>query len=413
MTPARGPPKIDGMTALTVLPELDYENLDDAGEAHRRIAQARAASPVAMGAHGPEVLTYDLCRAILRDDRFVVPQGFALPSQGITSGPLWDRAASSLLCLEGDEHHRLRRLIAKAFTPKSAARMRAACVEVISTLLDACVDTGGCDVVEDISRPYPVPIICALLGAPKRDWQRFSVWADNVLRLFSWNIAGSEDDILRSWAELDDYVDGMVAQRRDTLTDDLLSDLIRAEDDGDRLSHDELLMLAGGLLMAGTDTTRNQLAAAIEDLIANPDQWELLAAHPELAPRAVEELMRHNPIVFGAVRVAAEDVELAGVPIAAGTLVIANTAAANRDPAVHDDPERLDITRDGAPSMLTFGGGIHYCLGSHLARTELAEALSTITQRIPTPPQMTARTAWKPLTGISGPVSLPIEFAAA
>jgi len=172
-------------------------------------------------------------------------------------------------------------------------------------------------------------------------------------------------------------------------------------------------MLAGGLLMAGTDTTRNQLAAAIEDLIAHPDQWELLAAHPELAPNAVEELMRHNPIVFGAVRLAVEDVELAGVPIAAGTLVIANTAAANRDPAAHDDPDRLDITRADAHSMLTFGGGMHYCLGSHLARTELAEALSIITQRIPTPPRLAGSAPWKPLTGITGPVSLPIEFAAA
>lgn len=401
------------MTTLTALPTLDYENLDDAGEAHRRIAVARASSPIAMGAHGPEILSHDLVRALLRDDRFVVPPGFALAPQGITSGPLWDRATSSLLCLEGGEHHRLRRLIAKAFTPRSAARMRAACVQVISGLLDACAGTGSCDVVADIARPYPVPIICALLGAPPQDWQRFSAWADDVLRLFSWNIAGTEDDILRSWDELDQYVDHMVAERSDTLTDDLLSDLIRAEEDGDRLAHDELLMLAGGLLMAGTDTTRNQLAAAVEDLIAHPDQWELLAAHPELAPNAVEELMRHNPIVFGAVRLAAEDVELAGVPIAAGTLVIANTAAANRDPAVHDDPDRLDITRADAHSMLTFGGGVHYCLGSHLARTELAEALSTITQRIPTPPRLVGSVPWKPLTGITGPVCLPIEFAAA
>ena len=136
MTPARGPPKIDGMTALTVLPELDYENLDDAGEAHRRIAQARAASPVAMGAHGPEVLTYDLCRAILRDDRFVVPQGFALPSQGITSGPLWDRAASSLLCLEGDEHHRLRRLIEYRNASQGRGPRRAQVLEHLE-ILDA------------------------------------------------------------------------------------------------------------------------------------------------------------------------------------------------------------------------------------------------------------------------------------
>ena len=141
----------------------------------------------------------------------------------------------------------------------------------------------------------------------------------------------------------------MVADRRDALTDDLISELIRAEHDGDRLDADELRMLVVGLLIAGTDTTRNQLAASVQVLCDHPDQWALLAQHPELAANAVEETMRHSPIAWGTLRVALEDVELAGVVIPAGTLVVANTASANRDPTVYDKPDQLDITRDGAP----------------------------------------------------------------
>jgi hypothetical protein len=137
------------------------------------------------------------------------------------------------------------------------------------------------------------------------------------------------------------------SHRRDALTDDLLSDMMRAEVDGDRLTHDELLMLAATLLMAGTDTTRNQLAAAVEVFCEHPDQWALLAEHPELAPNAVEEAMRYSPVIFTTMRTALEDVELAGVTFPAGILVIANTAAANRDPAVYQDLDRFDITREG------------------------------------------------------------------
>ncbi|OBF25213.1 cytochrome P450 [Mycobacterium sp. ACS4331] len=394
--------------STAVIPDLAYDHLDDPEAAHRAIRAARERGPLAMGPHGVEVLSHDLVRAVLRDDRFVVPKGFALAPQGVTSGPLWDRAVTSLLCLDGAEHRRLRRLVAQAFTPKSAARMRTACIDVISGLLDQ--HPGACDMVSDIARPYPVPIICALLGAPRQDWHRFSDWAEDVLRLFSWDAAANADAILSAWTALDAHVDTMIAERRQRLTDDLLSDLIRCEDAGDRLSHGELLMLAGGLLMAGTDTTRNQLAAAIEDLCDHPDQWRLLRENPELAPLAVEELIRHRPIVFAALRVTTEDVELAGHRIPAGTTVVANTASANRDPAVHDDPDRLDITREGVPPILTFGSGVHYCLGVHLAKLELAEALAAITARI-AEPRLTARHPWRPLSGISGPTSLPVEFA--
>jgi cytochrome P450 len=316
-----------------------------------------------------------------------------------------------LISLDGPAHHRLRRLVSKAFTPRATERLRTTIVEVINELLDHHTASGRCDVVDDIARQYPIPIICALLGAPAQDWQLFSDWTDDIFKAFSWEVAAHERSILAAWDELDAYIDDMVARRRHQLTDDLISELIRAEDDGDRLNAEELRMLAAGLLMAGTDTTRNQLAASAHALCDRPDQWELLAEHPELASNAVEETMRHSPIAGATLRTALEDVEIAGVVIPAGTLVVANTAAANRDPAVYDEPDRLDISRKGAPPMQTFGAGMHYCLGANLARLELAEALVVMTQRMPYA-HRTGPAPWKPLTGISGPTTLPIEFDA-
>jgi cytochrome P450 len=393
------------------LPILAYEHVKHPDEAHRLIAQARTRAPIAVGIHGPELLTYELVRSVLRDPRFRVPEGMFLACQGITSGPLWDRVAMSLISLDGTEHRRLRRLVSKAFTPRATARLRPTIVDVITELVDRHTAVGHCEVVTDIARQYPIPIICALLGAPAEDWELFSDWTDDILKVFSWDVAAHERTILVAWNELDAYIDDMVARRRHTLTDDLISGLIRAGDGGDCLSTEELRMLAAGLLMAGTDTTRNQLAASVHVLCDHPDQWALLAHHPELATNAVEELMRHSPIASGALRTTLEDVELGGVIIPAGTLVVANTAAANRDPDVYDDPDRLDITREGAPAMQTFGAGMHYCLGAHLARLELAEALAVMTRQMPNA-RRTAPAPWKPLTALSGPITLPIEFDA-
>jgi cytochrome P450 len=391
------------------LPSVDYEQTQDPEEAHAILRHAREQAPIALGSHGPELLTYELVRAALRDERFSTPPGFILAAQGITSGPLWDRVVNSLLCMDGDEHHRLRRLVSKAFTPRAAARLRTTISEVINELVTPLTAIGSCDIVTDVAQKYPIPIICALLGTDRDDWKLFSDWTDDIMKTFSWTAAQEEANILRSWAALDAYLDAMIAARRETLTDDLLSDLIRAEDDGDRLTHDELLMLASGLLMAGTDTTRNQVAAAIYTLCDHPDQWKLLAANPELAPNAVEEILRHSPIAAATFRAATVDVELAGVTIPAGTLVVVNSASANRDPAVYDDPDRFDITRVAPSAMLTFGGGVHYCLGSHLARAELVEALIVMTRRMPNM-RRSGPAPWKPLTGLSGPITLPIEF---
>ncbi|MEE6135324.1 cytochrome P450 [Mycobacterium sp. 050128] len=396
------------------LPTLSYDAAEPPADVYPRIEAVQRQSPIAIGPFGPEVLSYPLVRTVLRDTRFQIPPGINLLVQGITSGPLWDKVVTSLLCLEGDQHHRLRSLTSKAFTPKATLRLHDTMADLMNELVDQVADAGGCDVVTDIARPYPVPIICALLGAPREDWQQFSLWADEIFKAFTFSadIRELEPGVMRAWAELDDYVDDMVARRRHSLTDDLLSDLIRAEDDGDRLDAAELRMLAGGLLLAGTDTTRNQVGASVQVLCEHPEQWHLLKQHPELAMRAVEETMRHSPIACGTLRLVVEDAELDGYLFPAGTMVLVNTAAANRDPDVYDAPHRVDITREGAPPILTFGGGIHYCLGANLARRELAEALTVLSQRMVNP-RITGPVPWKPMVSLSGPTSVPIEFEAA
>jgi cytochrome P450 len=395
------------------LPTVAYDVEESPAEVYPRLRDAQRQAPIAQGPFGPEVLSYHFVRSILRDPRFQIPPGINLLAQGITSGPLWDKVTSSLLCLEGDAHHRLRSLTSKAFTPRATLRLHDTMVDVLNGLVDQVADAGRCDVVADIARPYPVPIICALLGAPREDWQQFSRWADDVFKAFTFTIDVREVEpvVMRAWRELDDYVDDMVARRRNSLTDDLLSDLIRAEDDGDRLDTAELRMLAGGLLLAGTDTTRNQVAASVQVLCEHPDQWQLLKEQPELAMRAVEETMRHSPIVCGTLRMVTEDVEIDGYLFPADTAVMMNTLAANRDPAIYDDPDRVDITREGAPAILTFGGGVHYCLGANLARREIAEALNVLTQRLGNP-RTAGPVPWKPMATLSGPKSLPIEFEA-
>jgi cytochrome P450 len=392
------------------LPTLDYDLTTTPAQLYPRLLAAQQQAPIALGPFGPEVLSHELVRTVLRDSRFQIPPGLSLALHGITSGPLWDKIVNSLLGMEGPQHQRVRSVVSKAFTPRAVERLHATIVDVINDIVEPISRQGHCDVVTDIARPYPVPIICALLGAPREDWQQFALWADDVFKAFGFNFDPHDmPEIMRAWGELDDYVDDMVARRRHTLTDDLLSDLIRAEHDGDRLTADELRMMAAGLLLAGTDTTRNQVAASIDALLDHPDQWKLLRDNPDLAMSAVNETMRHSPTAGATMRAATEDVELAGVVIPAGTMVITNTAAANRDPAIYDDPNGFDITREGAPPILTFGAGVHYCLGANLARLEIAEGLKAVTRRI-TNPRRTGPAPWKPLVSLSGPTSLPIAF---
>jgi cytochrome P450 len=313
--------------------------------------------------------------------------------------------------MEGPEHGRLRRLVAAAFTPKSADRLRPFMRTVVGRLVDGVVADGRCELVGDICDPYPIPIICELLGAPKEDWKLFSQWATDIFRIFNNDLVNDKALIQAASDELDAYVRAMVAERRARPAADLLSDLIAAEEAGDRLSTDELVMLAEAVLMAGTDTTRNQLACSVALLSQYPDQWALLADRPDVAGRAVEETMRYLGAVRGTARLASEDIEYRDVVFPAGTLVATSLAGANYDPEMFPDPHTFDITR--APSVspqMTFGSGIHYCLGASLARAELQEALPLLARRMPGL-ELDGPIEWKPSTvGIWGPARLPLRF---
>jgi cytochrome P450 len=393
------------------LPTLHYDLTETVHEVAPRIHEVRKHSPMVLGPLGPEVLGYELARGILRDPRFVFPPGLHMAARGISSGALYDRVLSTILGMEGDEHRRLRSLVSKAFTPRASARMEDAIDRVINELIDQVADAGRCDFVTDIARPYPIPIICALLGAPPQDWEQFSLWAEDIFKIvrLDSNLVDEQDIVMRAWDEFDAYIDDMIAERRSRLTDDLISELIRAQDDGDRLSNAEMRMLAFSILSAGTDTTRNQLAASMHALCDHPDQLALLRDNPDLSMRAVEECMRHSPAVCVTLRTVLDDVTFADYTFPAGTFISVNTFAANCDPEVYPHPDRFDITREDPPPILTFGGGAHYCLGANLARTELAGALKVLARRMANP-RRRATARWKPMLGLSGPLELDMEF---
>jgi cytochrome P450 len=390
------------------LPVVAYHGARRPEQVHAILAAARQKSSIGMGPFGPELLSYDLVRMALHDSRFGMPAANGLAMQGVTSGPLWDRVSELIVGVDGERHRRLRRLVSRAFTPRAAERMRSACHTIITELVDRCAD-GRCDVVFDIARPYPVPIICAMLGVPRDDWDLFCDWLKGIGKAFGPTAPASEALIVQVWQQMDDYLDGLIAHRRRARSDDLLSELIRTGGGDDRLRRREILDLIAVLLVAGTDTMRNQLAAAVEVLIDHPDQWTLLAQRPDLVPAAVAEVMRHSPASMSAIRIAREDVVADGLVIPAGTCVVVNTASANRDPEYFGQPERFDVTREGPPAMLTFGGGAHQCLGTHLARVELAEALTVLSRRMPGI-RRTGPAPWRPILGIAGPTTLPIAF---
>jgi cytochrome P450 len=400
------------MAAITAfdldLPTYDADGLDrDARREVLRAAQAQhwlARTPLGFG-----VTRYTDAVALLRDRRFHSALSLLPQMQGLDDAEVEQRRPS-ILSMEGDEHARVRRLVAPAFTPAAAGRLRPFMAEVFAELLDAIEERHECDFVTEVCEPYPIPIICELLGAPRRDWQQFSHWATEIFRLFNQNLAEDLPAIQQASLELESYVTALVAERRSSPSDDLLSALIAAEEAGDRLSTDELVMLAEAVLMAGTDTTRNQLGCAVALLLSHPEQWQRLVAHPTLAPRAVDETMRYLGAVGGTVRVASEDITYRDVLFPRGTILFVSLATANRDPEVFAIPDHVDVARETTVPNLTFGSGIHYCLGAHLARGELQEALALLATRFPTL-ELAGEIEWKPENfGIWGPARLPVRW---
>ena len=386
---------------------LDRQALLDALE------EARAQSWLARTPLGYAVMDYNDVTAILRERRFHSALSL-LPGLSGVEGPVRQRQQRSILALEGDEHNRLRRLASPAFTPRATDRLRPFMRDVINDLVDQVAPAARCEFVADVCDPYPIPIICELLGAPKQDWKLFSGWATDIFRIFNNDVANDLEAIQKAMVELDHYVESMIELRRKEPADDLLSRLIAVEEEGDRMTTSELIMMTEAVLMAGTDTTRNQLACAMALFARYPDQWKGLGENPGLAPQAVEEVMRHLGTVRSTLRVAAEDVEYRDVVFPAGTLVMVSLAGANHDPGLWPDPRTFDISRpaSGSPQM-TFGSGIHYCLGASLARAELQEALPILAARMPDL-RIDGRIEWKPPTvGIWGPQVLPIAFSSA
>ena len=397
----------------TLVTDLDLMNLaphETLAESDAAFAQARSQHWLARSPFGYSVNSYEHAVSILRDKRWWSAVRFLAENQGIADPAFASNRRQSILSAEGEEHTRLRRLVGSAFSPRSADRLRPFMREVINELVDKFEAAGRTELMVDLCEPYPIPIICELLGAPREDWQLFSKWAADILRIFNGNIAEDLPTIMQSGSELEAYTRALIDARRGDPRADLLSDMIAIEEQGDRLDTEELIGMTQAVIVGGTDTTRNQLACCMALFAEHPDQWSLLRERPELAQRAVEETMRVLGAVRGTGRYATEDLELDGVLFPKGTFVFPSLRSSNFNPEYFPEPERFDITRESKQPQLTFGSGIHYCLGAALARAELQEALVILSQRMPNM-ALDGDVEWKPLTfGIWGPERLPLRF---
>ncbi|MEX0847524.1 MAG: cytochrome P450 [Ilumatobacteraceae bacterium] len=394
------------------LPEIP---LDDGGHEHRRAMRDSLPSDTWLFRNfiGYGVLRYEDAVGILRDKRWHSATSRIPELMGITRADFLARQRGSILSSEGDEHTRLRRLVAPAFNPRAADALRPFMREVMNGLIDPIATVGHGDFVAAVTEPYPIPIICELLGAPKSDWQLFSRLASDILEVFSADLPSKLDLVMNAQDEMDAYTRELIAERRAKPADDLLTALIAAEEAGDKLSNDELVMMVNAVIVGGTDTTRNQLGCAVSLFAEHPDQWALLAERPELAGRAVEETMRYFGAVRGTMRFASTDIVYRDVLFPTGTFMGIGLADANHQASVFAHPEVFDITKP-APEQpqLTFGSGIHYCLGASLARAELQEALPLLAQRMPNL-HIDGQITWKPDgVGIFGPAHMPITFDA-
>ena len=394
----------------TDLPTLDLMDVPF-DEAQRVMHDLAGQHWLARNPFGFTVLRYDDVAAVLRDKRWHNAAAILPKMMGITNPDFLERDRVSILSAEGDVHTRLRRLVAPAFSPRAADHLRPFMRKVVNGLVDGVASRGRADIVADICEPYPIPIICELLGAPKSDWQLFSRLAADVLRIFDGTLEQDLPIIMAAQDELDAYTRELIAERRSRPADDLITALIAAEEAGDKLSNDELVMMVGAVIVGGTDTTRNQLGCSVALFAQHPDQWNLLAEHSNLAARAVDESMRYFGAVRGTGRFASEDIEYRDILFPAGTMLMPSLSVANRDDSVWADAARFDILREpaGQPHM-TLGSGIHYCLGASLAKAELQEALPILARRMPDL-RIDGNITWKPSqVGIFGPEHLPVTF---
>ncbi|MDX3072785.1 cytochrome P450 [Streptomyces sp. NPDC088354] len=325
--------------------------------------------------------------------------------------PATERESMLRTMLRSDppDHTRLRRLVSKAFTARRIAELRPRIQEVTDRLLDAILPLGKADFVADFALPLPVTVISELLGVPSTDQGDFQRWTDEMI------LRGAEPPdpvkVDAAWRQMRAYLVGLLDDKRARPGDDLLSALITARDEENRLDEDELIAMCFLLLVAGYITTVNLIGGGIAALLAHPEQLRMLRDDPELLPGAIEEFLRWDgPVSPGIARFAREDLEIAGTAVPRGATVLVASAIADRDPQRFPDPDRLDITR-GDSAHLAFGHGVHYCLGAPLARLEGQIAIGTALRRLPglalaVPPE---EVRWR-LGGLRGPSWLPVTF---
>ncbi|MEV0329660.1 cytochrome P450 [Micromonospora echinospora] len=322
-----------------------------------------------------------------------------------------EQRESGILGMDPPEHTRLRRVVAKAFTARRVEQLRPGTRRVAGELVDGMLAAGApADLVAHLATPLPIRVICDLLGVPFADQDRFHTWSEAIVSTTALSPERAQEYV----DNLLGYMAGLVEQRRTTPTDDLIGAMVRMRDsDGDRLSEDELVRLAAGLLAAGHETTVNQIPNLVYVLLTNPEQWARLCAEPGLVPSAVEELMRFVPLGATAAfpRYATEDVEVGGVLVRAGEPVVVSIHSANRDERVFTDADQIDLARPVNPHV-AFGHGVHHCVGAQLARMELQVVLETLVERTPglrlavPEPELT----WKTGLLVRGLTSLPVSW---
>ena len=353
-------------------------------------AELRQRCPVAhvtmpSGDQATLLTRYADVRQLLSDNRFsrLLNAPDAARLSDTDSGGVFNSEMASVLPQTGPGHERWRRMISKWFTAKRMTALRPGIEAMAEQLIDEMLAKGHpADLKAGLAFPLPVWVICDLLGVPETDRDRFSHWSDSLLNLTRY----TQQEMETAQREFSAYMAGHIAARRRDPGDDLLSELVRATDaEGRGLSDAELVATGQGLLIAGHETTANQINMFLLTLHEYPEQLGRLRAHPEVIPQAVEELMRFaqlGAVGAGLPRVTTEEVELGGVLLPAGAAVIPVMTAANRDPAAVTDPDRLDVTRPQT-AHLGFGAGVHHCLGAQLARMELQEALRGLLGRLP------------------------------
>ena len=367
------------------LAEVDLTGAELAGDGyHVRLAELASQGERSWLARSPLaylVLDRESAEFFLRSRDTAFPGREIADLFGVNAGRLREQIDANILNQQGEQHRRLRALVGPAFTPRAAERWRPAMREFLGQLWAAVAHGDGCDFVAAIAKPYPALTIATVLGAPLADAPVLHDWSTMVQRQFDIQALGTQvPEMERAVTEVYDYVEDLLTRRRTEPGDDLLTSLLTAEEAGDRLSHAECVNLVLNVIAGGIDTTQAQLSHAMRLFAANPDQWQALRDRPELTGRAVEEVLRIEPITPFTARICLRPVEHRGVQFPEGTIVAVCAERANRQ---QNDGEMFDITAERDDRLLTFGAGPHFCLGANLARAELQEALAFLAPRMP------------------------------